>query len=106
MVLRSNRPDADRTSAGCLLMGLLLLEVIADAGAPLHELVEDLLADVGPAQYARTDLKLTRPVAKRAMVKMLVDAAPKEISGVSLEDVQTMPPPPAASIIHAAELAK
>jgi phosphomannomutase len=72
-----------------VLMGLLLLEVIAEAGVPLNELVDDLLADVGPAQYARTDLKLTRPVAKPAMVKMLVDAAPAAIAGVAVEDVQT-----------------
>jgi phosphomannomutase len=70
-------------------MGLLLLEVMADAGAPLHELVEALLEDVGPAQYARTDLKLSRPVAKAAMVKLLVDQAPEAIAGVRVEDVQT-----------------
>lgn len=84
MSIRGHIPEGDG-----VLMGLLLLEVIADSGVPLHELVEDLLADVGPAQYARTDLKLTRPVAKRAMVKMLVDAAPAEIDGVIVEAVQT-----------------
>ncbi|MFN2224034.1 MAG: phosphoglucomutase/phosphomannomutase family protein, partial [Candidatus Promineifilaceae bacterium] len=84
MSIQGHIPEGDG-----VLMGLLLLEVIADAGVPLHELVEDLLTDVGPAQYARTDLKLTRPVAKRAMVKLLVDAAPAAIAGVSVEDVQT-----------------
>ena len=56
---------------------------------PLSALVEDLLADVGPAQYARTDMKLSRPVAKSEMVKMLVEGAPAEIEGVAIEDVQT-----------------
>ncbi len=84
MSIQGHIPEGDG-----VLMGLLLLEVIADAGLPLHELVQDLLDDVGPAQYARTDLKLTRPVAKRAMVKMLVDAAPAAIAGVTVEDVQT-----------------
>ncbi|MEW5986653.1 MAG: phosphoglucomutase/phosphomannomutase family protein [Chloroflexota bacterium] len=73
-----------------ILMGLLLLEVMAEAHAPLHELIDDLLADVGPAQYARTDMKLTRPVAKKEMVKMLVDAAPPAIEGVALESVSTL----------------
>lgn len=72
-----------------VLMGLLLLEVMAEARAPLHELVADLLAHYGPAQYARTDLKLKRPVAKADMVKMLLDLAPAAISGVKIEDIQT-----------------
>ena len=36
---------------------------------PLHVLIDDLLAQYGPAQYARTDLKLKRPVAKADMVE-------------------------------------
>ena len=36
---------------------------MAAAAAPLHEIVNDLLAEVGPADYRRTDMKLTRPVA-------------------------------------------
>ena len=84
MSIQGHIPEGDG-----VLMGLLLLEVMADAGKPLHELVEDLLADVGPAQYARTDLKLTRPVAKQTMVEMLVSAAPGQIAGVTVEDVQT-----------------
>ena len=72
-----------------VLMGLLLLEVMAEARVPLHELVADLLAHYGPAQYARTDLKLKRPVAKVDMVKMLLDLAPAAISGVQIEDIQT-----------------
>jgi alpha-D-glucose phosphate-specific phosphoglucomutase len=72
-----------------VLMGLLLLEVMADADAPLHILVEDLLADVGPAQYARTDLKLARPIAKSDMVKLLVNTAPSKIGGVEVEELRT-----------------
>lgn len=84
MSIHGHIPEGDG-----ILMGLLLLEVIAASGVPLHELVDDLLADVGPAQYARTDLKLTRPVAKKAMVNMLVNAAPNDIDAVAIEDVQT-----------------
>jgi phosphomannomutase len=70
-------------------MGLLLLEVMADANVPLHELIADLLDDVGPAQYARTDLNLVRPIAKIDMVNLLVSLAPEKISGVDVDDVQT-----------------
>ncbi|MGD2078079.1 MAG: phosphoglucomutase/phosphomannomutase family protein, partial [Chloroflexota bacterium] len=48
MSIHGHIPEGDG-----ILMGLLLLEVMAASGVPLHELVEDLLADVGPAQYAR-----------------------------------------------------
>lgn len=84
MTVKGHIPEGDG-----VLMGLLLLEVMADAGLPLHELVDDLLDDVGPAQYARTDLKLTRPVAKEDMVQLLLDCAPSQIKGVVIEDVQT-----------------
>lgn len=72
-----------------VLMGLLLLEVMAEARAPLHELVNDLLAEYGPAQYARTDMKLSRPVTKADMVQFLVNQAPPHIAAVAVEDVQT-----------------
>ncbi|MFQ5398371.1 MAG: phosphoglucomutase/phosphomannomutase family protein [Anaerolineae bacterium] len=83
--VRGHIPEGDG-----VLMGLLLLEVMADAGAPLHELVSDLLREVGPAQYARTDLQLKRPVAKAGMVQMLMDCAPSRIAGVGIETVQTL----------------
>ena len=84
MSIQGHIPEGDG-----VLMGLLLLEVMADAKVPLHELVADLLAQYGPAQYARSDMKLTRPVEKAAMVKMLLDHAPAEIEGVAIETVQT-----------------
>jgi alpha-D-glucose phosphate-specific phosphoglucomutase len=84
MSIKGHIPEGDG-----ILMGLLLLEVMADAGAPLHVLVDELISDLGPAQYARTDLLLTRPVAKDQMVKMLVDSAPADIDGVTVEEVQT-----------------
>jgi alpha-D-glucose phosphate-specific phosphoglucomutase len=85
MSVKGHIPEGDG-----VLMGLLLLEVMADAQAPLHELIEDLLATVGPAQYERNDIKLTRPVKKADMVKLLLDRAPSEIAGVGVEDIQTV----------------
>ncbi len=84
MTIRGHIPEGDG-----ILMGLLLLEVMADAQAPLHEIIKDLLDDLGPAQYARTDLHLTRPVAKDQLVKMLVNSAPSEIEGIAIEDIRT-----------------
>jgi len=84
MSIKGHIPEGDG-----VLMGLLLLEVMADAGAPLHEIVHDLLSDVGPAFYARKDLRLSRPVSKDDMVRMLVNDAPSTIDGVEVEDIQT-----------------
>lgn len=84
MSIKGHIPEGDG-----ILMGLLLLEVMAEARAPLHELVTELLSLYGPAQYARTDMKLTRPVAKSVMVQLLLDLAPTSIAGVAIEDIQT-----------------
>jgi phosphomannomutase len=70
-----------------ILMGLLLLEVIARSGKPLETLVDELHADVGPAHYARTDLRLRRPVAKAEMVARLRDEAPAAIAGQQVAEV-------------------
>jgi phosphomannomutase len=73
-----------------VLMGLLLLEIVAASGATLHELVADLLADVGPAHYARKDLRLQRPVVKTEMVRRLTESAPAAIGGLRVAAVEQM----------------
>jgi alpha-D-glucose phosphate-specific phosphoglucomutase len=73
-----------------ILMGLLLLEIIARAGKPLETLVDELEADVGPAHYARTDLRLRRPVDKKEMVARLENEAPASIGGVGVAEVSTV----------------
>jgi alpha-D-glucose phosphate-specific phosphoglucomutase len=85
MSIQGHIPEGDG-----ILIGLLLLEVIAAAGVPLSELVEDLLQDVGPAHYARTDLRLARPVAKAVIVQRLTESAPSAIGGVSVKEVLTV----------------
>lgn len=72
-----------------VLIGLLLLEIVSAAGAPLQELVAQLQADVGPAHYARRDLWLRRPVAKPHMVARLTEGAPASLGGQSVTNVQT-----------------
>jgi len=70
-----------------VLMGLLLLEVIAEANAPLHELIVDIQREVGPARYARTDIPLQRPVPKKAMVARLAENAPATLAGETVVEV-------------------
>jgi phosphomannomutase len=67
-----------------VLMGLLLVEIVAAAGAPLCDLVDDLIAEVGPAHYARKDLRLSHPVAKGIITNRLLTDAPSEIGGESI----------------------
>ncbi len=69
------------------IMGLLLVEMMAAARKPLVELVENLLAEVGPALYERTDLRLSRPVAKAEMTEYLTRQAPREIDGHKVGEV-------------------
>jgi alpha-D-glucose phosphate-specific phosphoglucomutase len=73
-----------------ILMGLLLLEIVAASGKTLYELVENLLEEVGPAFYQRTDLRLSHPVSKEAMSRSLVDEAPAEIGGEKVVRISTV----------------
>jgi len=73
-----------------VLMGLLLTEIVATSGKTLHELVQDLLEEVGPAHYERRDLRLSHPVSKSAMTQRLVDEAPAEIGGERIVEVGTI----------------
>ncbi|GAB4529798.1 MAG: phosphoglucomutase/phosphomannomutase family protein [Anaerolineae bacterium] len=83
--VRGHIPEGDG-----ILMGLLLLEVMAYAKAPLHEIIEDLQAKHGPALYARNDVRLAKQVPKKDMVRMLVDSAPAQINGQSVARVDTL----------------
>ncbi len=69
------------------IMGLLLVEMIAFARKPLGELVDKLLAEVGPAIYQRVDLRLSRPVAKDEMSAFLSKTAPREIGGQNVVEI-------------------
>lgn len=84
MSIKGHIPEGDG-----VLIGLLLLELLADAGVPLHELVADLLAQFGPAEYQRTDMRLSRPVEKSVMVNKLLDESPNDIAGILVESIQT-----------------
>jgi alpha-D-glucose phosphate-specific phosphoglucomutase len=72
-----------------IIMGLLLVEIVAESGKTLFELVEDLLDDVGPAEYERRDLRLSSPVSKSKMVERLQEDAPQSIDGKKLIEIST-----------------
>lgn len=70
-----------------ILMGLLLTEIVAESKTSLHELVQNLLEDVGPAFYERADLRLRHPVGKSQMTQKLQDEAPTQIGGETVAEV-------------------
>ena len=73
-----------------VLMGLLLVEIISSSGKTLYNLVENLLKEVGPAFYQRTDLRLNHPVAKEKMQQYLLDNSPSKIGDVPIQQIYTM----------------
>ena len=73
-----------------ILMGLLLLEVMAYAKAPLHEIIADLQQQFGPSYYARNDVRLSKQLAKKDVVKKLETNAPSRLAGESVVQVNTM----------------
>jgi alpha-D-glucose phosphate-specific phosphoglucomutase len=85
MGIKGHIPEGDG-----VLMGLLLLEIIAEAKVPLHELIADIQRQAGPACYARTDLRLRHPVVKSELVTRLTDGAPPSIGGVDVHQVDSL----------------
>jgi phosphomannomutase len=69
------------------LMGLLLVEMVAESKKTLGEMVADLVAEVGPVLYERVDLRLSHPVAKQEMTDFLTKHAPAEIGGQKVDQV-------------------
>jgi phosphomannomutase len=81
---RGHIPEGDG-----VLMGLLLVEIVAESGVTLHELIQDLLQEVGPAFYRRNDLRLSRPIAKQVMSEYLTQNAPDCIGGEHVAEILT-----------------
>jgi len=73
-----------------VLMGLLLVEIVSAAGVPLHELVSDLQASVGPTCYIRRDMPLRRPIAKAEMVARLTGDVPDSLGKQDVVVVNTL----------------
>jgi len=47
--------------------------MVANSKASLHELVEQILSDAGPAHYQRTDMRLNRPIDKNQIADLLIN---------------------------------
>ena len=72
-----------------ILMGLLLMEIVAEANVPLSELVDDLQRLAGPTVYRRDDIRLKNFVSKQDVVNRLVENAPEKIAGESVVKVDS-----------------
>lgn len=83
--LRGHIPEGDG-----ILMGLMLLEVMAQTRAPLHEIIQGLKDEFGPAHYARIDTRLERQLPKKQIVSTLAEHAPAEIAGQRMARVNTL----------------
>ncbi len=81
---RGHIPEGDG-----ILMGLLLVEIVADSGESLHELVNGLLDTVGPAVYERKDLRLSHPITKARMTQHLMESTPQSIGNETVIDILT-----------------
>lgn len=73
-----------------VIMGLLLVEMVAEYGTTLSELVEGLLKEVGPAFYERKDIRLGHPVSKNKMTTYLLEQAPAEIGGEKVVSISAV----------------
>jgi alpha-D-glucose phosphate-specific phosphoglucomutase len=83
--IRGHIPEGDG-----ILMGLLLLEIMSETRAPLHEIVADLQANFGPSHYGRIDVKLNQLMPKKQTVERLANAAPSSVDGQSITRVDTL----------------
>jgi alpha-D-glucose phosphate-specific phosphoglucomutase len=72
-----------------ILMGLLLMEIVAEADVPLSELIDDLQQEVGPTCYKRDDIRLKNFIGKSEVVKQLVDSTPEKIAGETVVKVDS-----------------
>jgi len=72
------------------IMGLLIVEMVAHYKKTLGTLVDELLAEVGPAHYKRMDLRLARPVAKKEMVGFITKNAPASIGAEKVQEISDL----------------
>ncbi|GAB4480074.1 MAG: phosphoglucomutase/phosphomannomutase family protein [Anaerolineales bacterium] len=73
-----------------ILMGLLLIEIVAQSRRPLSDLVDQLLQEAGPSFYKRSDLALSHPVSKDKLKQTLLANVPAKIGGVPVANVHTI----------------
>lgn len=82
ITIKNHIPDGDG-----VLMGLLLIEIMAHYRQPLHQIIADLLADLGPVAYARNDVRTKTPFSKPELVRQLMANVPGELAGRPIDRV-------------------
>jgi phosphomannomutase len=95
ITIKGHIPEGDG-----ILMGLLLLEIMArrddryddtpDARRTRHwlrDIIDELMADVGPFFYARSDVPSAQPFVKAELVARLKASAPARLCGVPVAQV-------------------
>ncbi len=84
MTIQRHIPEGDG-----LLMGLLLTEILADAGSTLYELVEDLHREVGTFVYDRLDYRVDG-FSKKELVRRLSERPPSRLAGLPVQEISTL----------------
>ncbi len=86
ITIKGHIPEGDG-----LLMGMLLVEMIAREGKPLHELQAEIQAEAGPFYYGRRDVRLDDRAAggydKEALVARLSLVPPTRLAEIPLAHV-------------------
>jgi phosphomannomutase len=70
-----------------LLMALFLVEMMAQRGQSLGQLVESLFELTGPMEYLRYDMSID-PETKESFLARVPDYAPAEVAGLAVLDIQ------------------
>jgi alpha-D-glucose phosphate-specific phosphoglucomutase len=84
ITIRGHIPEGDG-----ILMGLLLVEVLADSGLSFDDLIAGLMRQTGEFHYGRHDYQV-QAFSKAELVKRLAENAPQEIAGLRLQSVSTL----------------
>ncbi len=71
-----------------VMMGLLLAELVAKQGGNVAALIEAIMERIGHFSYGRHDLEV-QPFSKVEMVQQLVAAAPNQLAGMNVVDINT-----------------
>jgi alpha-D-glucose phosphate-specific phosphoglucomutase len=75
-----------------LLIGMLLVEMVAREGKPLHRLLAELQDEIGPFYYARHDVRLDEgptaaPLDKKNLVSLLSQNSPTQLAGIPVSGI-------------------
>jgi len=81
ITIKGHIPDADG-----ILMALLLVEIMARHGEPLHVIIDKMMEEIGPFRYAREDVPVGS-FSREELLDRLVEEAPAKIGGARVAGV-------------------